>query len=67
MSSYIINTDIPFIESATEVKKLLKSGWELWYLHNSKYSGLPGKWQMRHRDLIKPVSWDAIVKLRRNM
>lgn len=53
------------IEKASEVKELMKSGWELWYIGCA--DKLPGRWEMRFRNQIRKVSWDAIIRIRRNI
>lgn len=53
------------IDKASEVKQLLISGWELWYIGFA--DRLPGRWEMRHGNQIKPVSWEAIERARRDL
>jgi len=58
-------TNLPMIEKASEIKELMKSGWELWYIGHS--DRLPGRWEMRYRNQIRNVYWDAIISARRNL
>ena len=53
------------IEKASEIKSLMKSGWELWYIGYS--DKLPGRWEMRFRNQTRAVCWDAITTARRNL
>lgn len=55
------------ITSAAEVKSLMQDGWELWYIAHPRCHPLPGSWQMRYRNRIRQVHWDAIERLRRNL
>lgn len=55
------------INKASEIKQRIQAGWELWYIANRECPKLPGKWQMRYRNQIAPVHWDAIERARRNL
>ncbi|KXJ45841.1 hypothetical protein [Marinobacter sp. Hex_13] len=56
------------ITKASEIKGLIKSGWELWYVgHKSGNSKIPGNWHMRYQAERKEVSWDAIERCRKNL
>lgn len=53
------------IEKASDIKKLMEQGWELWHIGKYSALSLPGRWEMRFRNQTKEVSWDAIVVFRR--
>lgn len=58
---------LPDINSAVEVKKMLKQGWELWYVHNRRYHPLPGHFEMRYQNKVATVTWECIEKCRKNL
>lgn len=61
------------IESAKTVRELVRAGWELWHItcKRSRASSfslqLPGQWELRLRNRTRPVMWDAIIRLRRDL
>jgi hypothetical protein len=51
------------VTSAKDVMKHIERGYELWHVSNSM---LPGHWELRRNRETKPVSWDAILRIRKH-
>lgn len=53
------------ITSAAEVQTAVGAGWDLWYVaHRDR---LPGHWELRWRNQVVRVHWDAVNRIRRNL